>query len=106
MTAGRGEIERLSSLPEIDYVEKPKALYEGEISIGQGKLASCVQEVTEREPYLSGQGILVGIPDSGIDYKNGAFLDGQGRSRILYLWDQTLRVDAEAGRADPPARRN
>lgn len=101
MTAGREEINRLSSLPEIDYVEKPKALYEGEISIGQGKLASCVQEVTERAPYLSGQGILVGIPDSGIDYKNGAFLDGQGRSRILYLWDQTLQADAESGRTAP-----
>lgn len=101
MTAGREEIGRLSSLPEIDYVEKPKALYEGEISIGQGKLASCVQEVTERMPYLSGQGILVGIPDSGIDYKNGAFLDGQGRSRILYLWDQTLRADAENGQKAP-----
>lgn len=101
MTAGREEIDRLSPLPEIDYVEKPKALYEGEISIGQGKLASCVQEVTERAPYLSGQGILVGIPDSGIDYKNGMFLDGQGRSRILYLWDQTLRADAENGQTAP-----
>lgn len=101
MTAGREEIERLSLLPEIDYVEKPKALYEGEISIGQGKLFSCVQEVTDREPYLSGQGTLIGIPDSGIDYKNGAFLDSQGRSRILYLWDQTLQADAENGRMPP-----
>lgn len=101
VTAGREEIERLSALPEIDYVEKPKALYEGEINIGQGKLASCVQEVTDREPDLSGQGVLVGIPDSGIDYKNGAFLDGQGRSRILYLWDQTLRADAENNRIPP-----
>ena len=58
MTAGQEAIALLPSLPEIDFVEKPKALYEGEISIGQGKLASCVQEVTEREPYLSGQGCL------------------------------------------------
>ena len=101
ITAGREDIDRLSSLPEIDYVEKPKALYEGEISISQGKLASCVQEVTEREPFLSGQGTLVGIPDSGIGYKNGAFLDRQGRSRILYLWDQTLRADPESGQTSP-----
>lgn len=101
MTAGRGEIEQLSELTEIDYVEKPKALYEGEISITQGKLFSCVQEVTERNPFLSGLGCLVGVPDSGIDYKNGAFLDEQGRSRILYLWDQTLRADQKEGRMPP-----
>lgn len=97
LTAGRAEIERLSALPEIDYIEKPKALYEGEITIRQGSLASCVQEVTDRGLMLSGLGCLVGVPDSGIDYKNGAFLDSQGRSRILYLWDQTLRPDAEKG---------
>lgn len=97
LTAGRAEIERLSGLPEIDYIEKPKALYEGEITIRQGSLASCVQEVTDRGLMLSGLGCLVGVPDSGIDYKNGAFLDSQGRSRILYLWDQTLRPDAEKG---------
>ena len=101
MTAGREAIALLPSLPEIDFVEKPKALYEGEISIGQGKLASCVQEVTEREPYLSGQGCLVGIPDSGIDYKNGVFLDEQGQSRILFLWDQTLQADKEKNLVSP-----
>lgn len=101
VTAGREDIERLSGLAEIDYIEKPKMLHEGEISITQGKLASCVQEVTQREPFLSGEGCLVGIPDSGIDYKNGAFLDGQGRSRILYLWDQTLPVEAENNRIPP-----
>ena len=101
LTAGREEIERLSALPEIDYIEKPKALYEGEITIGQGSLASCVQEVTDREPFLRGAGVLVGVPDSGIDYKNSAFLDERGESRILYLWDQTLRADAEKGQAPP-----
>lgn len=101
LTAGRGEIERLSSLPEIDYIEKPKALYEGEITIRQGNLASCVQEVTDRGLRLSGRGCLVGVPDSGIDYKNSAFLDSRGRSRILYLWDQTLQADAERGFLPP-----
>lgn len=101
MTAGREVIGQLPSLPEIDYIEKPKALYEGEITIRQGSLASCVQEVTEREPFLSGAGCLVGVPDSGIDYKNSAFLDVRGNSRILYLWDQTREADAERGETPP-----
>ena len=51
ITAARAEIERLSAMPEIDYIEKPKALYEEEITIRQGSLASCVQEVSDREPF-------------------------------------------------------
>lgn len=101
MTAEREVIERLPSLPEIDYIEKPKALYEGEITIRQGSVASCVPEVTDRGLRLSGAGCLVGVPDSGIDYKNSAFLDEGGGSRILYLWDQTLEADAERGQAPP-----
>lgn len=101
MTAGREDIDRLTALPEIDYIEKPKALYEGEISISQGKTASCVQEVTVRNPFLSGRGCLVGIPDSGIAYKDSVFLDEQGKSRILYLWDQTLQPDGEREHLPP-----
>lgn len=101
MTAGREVIKRLPSLPEIDYIEKPKALYEGEITIRQGSLASCVQEVTDRGPRLSGTGCLIGVPDSGIDYKNSVFLDERGKSRILYLWDQTREADAERGFVPP-----
>lgn len=101
MTADRGEIERLTNLPEIDFIEKPKTLYEGEISISQGKTASCIQEVTGRDPFLRGQGCLVGIPDSGIAYKDRAFLNAEGRSRICCLWDQTLTPDSEKGFAPP-----
>lgn len=101
VTAGREAIARLSALPEIDYIEKPKALYEGEITIGQGSTASCVQEVVQREPFLDGSGCLVGVPDSGIDYKNRIFLDEQGRSRILYLWDQTREADPARGQTPP-----
>ena len=32
---------------------------------------------------LDGQGVLIGLLDTGIDYENPAFLDGGGKSRIL-----------------------
>lgn len=38
---------------------------------------------------LAGQGILVGIFDSGLDLRHPDFLDGEGRTRVLYAWDQT-----------------
>lgn len=43
-------------------------------------------------PYLRlrGKGTAVAVIDSGIDYENEVFLDENGKTRIAYLWDQTL----------------
>lgn len=38
---------------------------------------------------LKGQGTIIGIVDTGIDYTNPAFIDEYGRTRILRIWDQT-----------------
>jgi hypothetical protein len=37
----------------------------------------------------AGLGILIGDVDSGIDFTRGDFMDGTGKTRILYIWDQT-----------------
>lgn len=39
---------------------------------------------------LLGQGVLVGIVDTGIDYLHEAFLNEDGTSRIGSIWDQTI----------------
>lgn len=45
----------------------------------------------QNQPALSlkGQGILVGIVDTGIDYTNPLFQDAAGNTRIVSIWDQT-----------------
>ena len=40
---------------------------------------------------LDGQGVLIGLLDTGIDYENPVFLDDGGKSRILRIWDQTIQ---------------
>ncbi len=40
---------------------------------------------------LFGQSILVGIIDTGIDYRHKAFLNKDGTSRIVSIWDQTIQ---------------
>lgn len=45
----------------------------------------------QNQPGLSlkGQGILVGIVDTGIDYTSPLFLDEAGNTRIVSIWNQT-----------------
>jgi subtilisin family serine protease len=38
----------------------------------------------------TGTGALVGIYDTGIDFRHGDFMDGGGQTRIDAIWDQTL----------------
>lgn len=40
---------------------------------------------------LKGQGVLIGIIDTGIDYTNPVFQVG-GRTRIASIWDQTIQT--------------
>ncbi len=42
---------------------------------------------------LRGQGVLIGIIDSGIDYRNPIFRKEDGTTRIAAIWDQTIISD-------------
>lgn len=46
----------------------------------------------QTQPYLnlSGQNTLIGFIDTGIDYTHPAFLDENGETRIMSIWDQTI----------------
>ncbi len=48
-----------------------------------------------RQPSLNsrGEGVLLGFIDTGVDYQNPLFLDRDGNTRILGIWDQTLPGD-------------
>ncbi len=87
VTTTKKMIEELADMPEIEFIEKPKRVfYERAIS----QAASCIVPV-KRETYgLLGKGVIVGILDSGIDYRNYEFRNEDGTTRILALWDQTI----------------
>ena len=48
---------------------------------------------TPPRPY-TGAGVIVGIIDSGIDFRHEVFLRADGTSRILAIWDQDLMAAA------------
>ena len=80
-------IEMLSKIPEVEYIEKPKRLF---FQAAEGRRVSCINTVQDTRLSLSGQGILVAVIDSGIDYANADFRNEDGSSRIRFLWDQSL----------------
>lgn len=46
-----------------------------------------------RQPYveLLGRNVLIGFIDTGIEYTHPVFINADGTSRILAIWDQTIR---------------
>ncbi len=85
-------IEILSEIPEVEYVEKPKRLF---FQVAEGRRVSCINAVQDARLSLYGQGILIAIIDSGIDYANADFRNEDGSTRIRYLWDQSLNPAEE-----------
>lgn len=81
-------IEALASLPEVEFVEKPKSLY---FQVDVGRQVSCIDAVQEAPYDLTGRGVLVGIVDSGIDLANPDFRNEDGMTRVAALWDQADR---------------
>lgn len=98
LTVPEDKLTLLSEMEEIEYVEKPKSLY---FQIQRGIQESCILPVTLRPPYLGGEGVLLGIADSGIDYRHPAFLRADGTTRIAAIWDQSLIPDAAMGWQPP-----
>lgn len=80
-------LEQLAEIPQVTYVEKPKALY---FSLENARAASCLTGVQQGVEGLSGKGILFACVDSGVSYSHPDFRKEDGTTRILYLWDQTI----------------
>lgn len=91
------ELLRLADYPQIEYIEKPKRLY---FQRKNGLRVSCINSLRDsgvpgNQPGqgifggLEGQGTLVALLDSGIDYKNPEFQKSDGTTRIIRFWDQS-----------------
>ena len=94
LTLTEEQLQEVTELPQIEFIEKPKRLF---FQVEAGKNASCIPPV-RRSPFnLTGEGILVAVIDSGIDYRNREFRNADGSTRIRAIWDQTLEGNAPQG---------
>lgn len=84
----------LTDIPQVTYVEKPKALY---FALENARAASCLNSVQRGVDGLSGRGVIFACVDSGVAYSHPDFRNEDGSTRILYLWDQTIFGNPPAG---------
>ncbi len=82
------DLNRIIELEGLQYIELPKILY---TSAYDSNRASCIPSVWNNY-NLTGEGILVGFLDTGIDYTHNAFKDADGNTRIEYIYDLENRV--------------
>lgn len=85
LTLPAAEIEKINLIEGISYAELPKALFTSDINSNK---ASCIPQAWDRYG-LSGQKILVGFVDTGIDYLHPAFMNTDGTTRIEFIYDLT-----------------
>lgn len=58
--------------------------------VDQSLTAACIPPVQRDTGLgLTGQGVLIGLVDSGLDLGHPEFLDREGNNRVVALWDMT-----------------
>ncbi len=89
---------QILSYPQIDYVEIPK-----ELTILQNDTSFLDSYYKQQficplqDSSLTGNGVLVSILDTGIQYQHKDFRNADGSSRILCIWDQTIQGSPPKG---------
>lgn len=100
VTLPESELEAYSRRSQVEFMEIPKRLYFADYPARQ---ASCITAVQtgraggDGRENLTGKGILVGMVDSGADYRHPDFCYPDGTTRILRLWDQSVSGNPPEG---------
>ena len=97
VTIPQEHINEFADCAEVVYIEKPHRLF---FSDRQALERSCVYYAWSAPYNLGGEGVLVAVIDSGIDWKNADFRNPDGSTRIFKLWDQTVAPES-SGYAPP-----
>lgn len=83
----------------------PFALASGALANDIGADEVGVHRLRQREGDrflgLAGQGVIIGVYDTGLDLAHEDFRDAEGRTRVLYAWDQSATAGTPPGRVGP-----
>jgi subtilisin family serine protease len=79
----------LAEVPNIIYIEAAKPVkISNDVASAETGLAD-IHLGTDLPQGFDGSGIIVGVVDTGVDYRHADFRDDDGNSRVLAIWDQS-----------------
>lgn len=99
----QSRVDELANIPEVIFIEKPKKLV---TSLDYSTVASCVNPVWSNPYNLSGEGVIVAIIDSGIDYRHPDFRNEDGSSRIIAIYDEVTGIEYTQEQLNEALREN
>lgn len=90
----KNKITALSQETNVIYLELPPLM---EYVLDASFNAICMNEriYTPEGFNTEGEGVIIGVVDSGIDYFHPDFRNRDGTTRIISLWDQSQGVSAD-----------
>ena len=85
------QVQRLSTARSVSFIEAGKS---SEVKLDKSRIEMKVDKLNSGNATgtaLKGKGVIVGVIDSGIDWKHQDFRKDSDttKTRILFLWDQT-----------------
>ena len=93
------EVSALPGVRSVEVARRARLLTDSSM-LDIGATGRRRRQVADLFEDATGRGVIVGFVDSGIDFLHADFIeDDTRRSRILWLWDQTLDGSGPAGTA-------
>src|SRR5262249_32469490 len=78
-------LEELAAVDHVGVIEAPSAMRP--VLNYSAKEIKALAVNGKKPGGATGRGVVVGIIDTGIEYRHGAFFDANGKTRILSFWD-------------------
>lgn len=87
-TVPEASLKSLSSLKDVQFIEAAKPVGFKNNVAGAEINSQEVHEGYNLPSPLTGKNVVIGIIDTGIDYDHPDFMDADGKTRIISIWDQ------------------
>ncbi|MDO4930017.1 MAG: S8 family peptidase [Bacteroidales bacterium] len=82
------KIEAVAALQLVKYIEADRKVYPTLDTARKSTRADSVHAGIELETPYTGEGVIVAVIDDGFQYDHRAFLDDEGNSRVLAVWNR------------------
>ncbi|MFC1568621.1 S8 family serine peptidase [bacterium] len=84
-------LDELSELPSVEYIREASKCY---LHLDQSmpEIGMDIVRTGHEGTGYTGNDVIIGVIDTGIDWMHEDFIDAEGFTRILAIWDQTLDV--------------